>query len=45
MFVSKTEDSSKTGNRSWKEHDGECLRIFKKEKNVVGEKALIIAHD
>ena len=45
VFVSKKGDSSKTENRSWKEHHGECLRRFFKKKNVVGEKASRSAHD
>ena len=32
MFVKKNEDSSKTENRSWKEHHGECLPRFLKRK-------------
>ena len=36
----KIEDSSKTENMSWKEHNGECLR-----RNDVGEKASRSAYD
>ena len=40
----KNKDSSKTANRSWKEHHVKCVRRFKKKK-YVGEKASKSAYD
>ena len=45
VFVSKKWWTSKTENRSWKEHHGECLRRFLERKMRLQERASTSAHD